>query len=113
MMSEWKTYKLGEVCTKITDGSHFSPKENLEGEKLIASVKDMNNNSIDYSKCKKITQQDFDIIVKNDCQPQKGDVLFSKDGTMGLVIFCKEKLDLVLLSSIAILRPNSQIIDGN
>jgi hypothetical protein len=41
MPNNWKKYKLEDVCVKITDGSHFSPKEIKDGQRIIASVKDM------------------------------------------------------------------------
>ena len=110
-MNNWKKYKLSEVCQKITDGSHFSPKEDLTGSFLIASVKDMNDFGFTRSSCKKISENDYENLIKNDCVPNKNDILFSKDGTIGLIYFVKEKMDIALLSSIAIVRPNPELIN--
>src|SRR5207249_1177123 len=41
---------------------------------------------------------------RNGCRPQIGDVLFSKDGSIGKVALA-ERDDFVVLSSLAILRP--------
>ena len=51
---EWKVEKLKELCIKITDGSHFSPKTKPEG-KLIATVKDMNEYGFNYETCRRIS----------------------------------------------------------
>ena len=47
-MKEWKTYKLKDICIKVTDGSHFSP-EGIEDGYPMFSVKDMLEYSFDYS----------------------------------------------------------------
>jgi type I restriction enzyme S subunit len=102
----WFASNLSNVCEKITDGSHYSPKENLNGTNKIATVKNMQEYNFDFDSCKKISDQDFKQLVKNSCNPETGDVLLSKDGTMGLSMFFYNSQPLVLLSSIAILKPN-------
>jgi len=105
-MSEWKEYKLGEVCLKITDGSHNSPPTTTAGYPM-ASVKDMEYNKINLNSCRTISKEDYQKLVKNDCRPQINDVLIAKDGSYLKHVFdiVKEE-DVVLLSSIAIIRPN-------
>ncbi len=98
----WKIETLDNVCKKITDGSHFSPKEDLNGTKRMASVKHMKK--YDFESCKKISEKDFKKLTKNGCKIEKNDVLLSKDGTMGLSILYQSSNDLVALSSIAILK---------
>ncbi len=110
-MAEWKEYKLKEVCKKITDGSHSSPKAQDVGYPMF-SVKDMLEFGFDYSKCKYVSFEDFLLLKQNDCVPQKGDVLVAKDGSYLKQIFvCKETKDEGILSSIAIFRPN-ELIDS-
>lgn len=101
----WNVQDIDDLCKEITDGSHTSPKEFPSGTKWIASVKDMRKYDIDISSCKPISDQDYFELVKNGCKPQKGDILFSKDGTMGITHIFNGSDDLVLLSSMAILRP--------
>ena len=110
-MSEWKEIILEKVCNKITDGSHFSPKLLSNGTRIIATVKDMGEYDFDYSKCKKISEEEYQSLLKNDCKPLKNDILFSKDGTIGKIIVFDGKMDLVILSSIAILRPNIDLVN--
>ena len=72
-MEEWKTYKLKDICIKVTDGSHFSP-EGIEDGYPMFSVKDMLEYGFDYSKCKRISDFDFNKMKSSGCVPQKGDV---------------------------------------
>lgn len=109
-MTQWIEYKIFEICDKITDGSHYSPKLSKDGKRLIATVKDMTENSFKYRKCKRISEDEYKKLVVNGCKAEKEDVLLSKDGTMGLVQLFKDDIDLVLLSSIAILKAKKSII---
>ena len=108
----WSIVKLEEICDLITDGAHKSPPTAEIGMPM-ASVKDMHDWGIDVSKCRKISQPDYDELVRNNCKPMVGDVLVAKDGSYLKHIFSVEKdQDLVLLSSIAILRPiNKSVSD--
>ena len=107
----WKVVSLDEACTKITDGSHFSPKENLCGTIPMLSVKDMQHNGFDYSSCKMIDEVDYLKMEKNDCVPLFNDILVAKDGSYLKEIFiCKEEKKQAILSSIAIFRSNPKVI---
>lgn len=103
---EWEEVPLEYVCERITDGSHYSP-ESVEFGLPMASVKDMENWGIDLNSCRKISKEDFDKLVSADCLPQVNDILIAKDGSYLKHIFVVDKMqEVVLLSSIAILRPN-------
>ena len=109
-MKEWNTYKLKDICLKITDGSHFSPTACVDGYPMF-SVKDMEEYGFNYSSCKRISTEDFNTLKANDCIPQKGDVLVAKDGSFLKQIFvCNETREEAILSSIAIFRPNPEYV---
>jgi type I restriction enzyme S subunit len=105
---DWDVVKLDQIAD-ITDGSHFSPKLDETGNYRIATVANIKGNSIDVKSCKKISKTDYELLVKNGCKPEIGDILFSKDGTVGLSFSFKQQIDLVLLSSIAIIRPQKDL----
>jgi type I restriction enzyme, S subunit len=105
----WRRASLQEVCSRITDGSHSSPQSVDEGHPM-ASVKDMHDWGFNTDECRLIGQQDYDLLVRNDCKPLRGDVLIAKDGSyLKHTFVVQEEIDLVILSSIAILRPNHLI----
>lgn len=108
----WNKFTIGELCIKVTDGSHYSPKELSEGYPMF-SVKDMVDNGFNYSAVKRISEKDFIKIAKGDCKPKKDDVLIAKDGSyLKHVFVCTEEKNEVILSSIAILRPDKKKIDS-
>lgn len=102
---------LGNICTKVTDGSHFSPKDDSTSSIPMLSVKDMREFDFDLTSCKHICEDDYEKMVDNDCVPQVNDILVAKDGSYLKEIFiCNEKRKLAILSSIAIFRPNTTVI---
>ena len=105
-MIDYEFVKLNKICTKITDGSHYSPKGIEKGFPML-SVKDMLNNGFTYNDCKYISNEDYLDLVKSDCKPLVNDVLIAKDGSyLKHVFVVKEETDQAVLSSIGMLRPN-------
>jgi len=105
---DWEITTLEKASQLLTDGSHFSPKEEHNGKHFIATVKDMEDYVINTRNCKRISEEIFNELTRSNCKPQKGDVLFSKDGTMGLCFVFKQDEPIVILSSIALIRPHNE-----
>ncbi len=100
----WKVSKIMFIAEKVTDGSHHSP-ETIDDGKLYVTVSNVTkNNSIDFESCSKISSESFDYLVRNGCQPMKGDVLLTKDGTIGRGLVVEDFNDYVILSSIGLIR---------
>jgi type I restriction enzyme S subunit len=105
---DWEEVSLEDVCLRITDGAHASPPT-VDFGKPMASVKDMHQWGINISGCRRISNEDFDMLVRADCKPLQNDILIAKDGSFLKHVFVTEKdIDVVVLSSIAILRPNTK-----
>lgn len=105
---DWEEVTLSDVTTRITDGAHASPPT-VEAGLPMASVKDMYQWGINTENCRQISQDDFDELVRTDCRPLKNDILIAKDGSyLKHVFVAEEDMDVVILSSIAILRPNGK-----
>lgn len=109
--SNWTEVSLDDVCVRITDGSHYSPADAPNAPYPMYSVKDMETYGFNSSSCKHITAEEFLKMQKNDCVPRLNDILVAKDGSYLKEIFiCSEEKDEAILSSIAIFRPNTEII---
>lgn len=102
----WTEVSLADVCDRITDGAHHSPSGVAAG-RMMASVKDMRDWGFDLSDCRQISETDFAELIRMGCQPEPGDILIAKDGAKlnKHTFLVTAPLPLVLLSSIAILRP--------
>ncbi|MER9665226.1 restriction endonuclease subunit S [Mesorhizobium sp. M0203] len=105
----WEISPLEDLCSRITDGAHHSPKTQSVGIPM-ASVKDMRTWDFDVAGCRIIDRADYEALVRNDCRPLKGDVLIAKDGSyLKHAFVVREERELVILSSIAILRPHESV----
>lgn len=111
MKSEWNIGTISEVCSLVTDGSHYSPKSCDNGEYMV-SVKDFKGFGFDFSNCKHISSSDYEKMKASGCIPECGDILIGKDGARFFedIIIYNQPEKPALLSSIAILRCNSDII---
>lgn len=102
---EFDSVQLKFFCKLITDGTHFSPNTVETGLPYITAG-DVHGIGLDYNSAKRISEEDFQLLVAQGCQPLKGDVLLVKDGaTTGRVGFVNSDTPCVILSSVAMLRP--------
>ena len=104
---EWEMKQLKELTT-ITDGSHHSPPKIDDGFPM-ATVKNVKGNLIEINSCYRISNEDYTKLVRNGDQPQIGDILFTKDGTVGKTLVYTQKEKIVLLSSIAIILKSKNL----
>ena len=76
----------------------------------MASVKDLTAFGITIETCRLISEKDFTRLVRQGGKPIVGDILIAKDGATALDTVCeiKRPIDVVLLSSVAIIRPNQE-----
>ena len=106
---EFETLQLKFLCKLITDGTHFSPSTVETGLPYITAG-DVHGIGLDYNSAKRISEEGFNLLVNQGCQPLKGDVLLVKDGaTTGRVGFVDSDVPCVILSSVAMLRPADNI----
>ncbi|MEN8220158.1 MAG: restriction endonuclease subunit S [Pseudomonadota bacterium] len=78
----WETARLKYLSKKIIDGTHFTPTYLPSGVPFLR-VTDIQNKEIDLTKVKYISEDEHNELTKR-CQPQKGDLLLSKNGTIGI-----------------------------
>lgn len=109
------SYKTTNICLKylcngITDGSHFSPQTISEGKSYVTVTDIGKENNIDLVNCKKISEEDFLKLERTGCRPNFGDILLTKDGTIGRAYTVRETNDFVALSSLAIITPSRKKI---
>src|SRR3546814_11329941 len=97
---------LQEVCSLITDGTHYIPPDLGTGVPFL-TVKDIDGEGkLDFDGCSKIAKEEFEKAAAGSSAPILGDVLLSKHGTFGKGSIVRERRDFGVLSYIAISRPN-------
>ncbi len=109
----WDKFKMSEVCSKITDGTHHSPKAQNEGIPYVTAKHVKPFKLVFESKATYISKEDHDEIYKR-CSPEKGDVLYIKDGaTTGVACINSFDEPISLLSSLALLKLKTNLINNH
>ncbi|WP_374594636.1 restriction endonuclease subunit S [Aquabacterium sp.] len=104
-MSGFPKMALGELCEKITDGTHHSPTNLPAGQYKYVTAKNIKSWGLDLANLTYVDEATHREIYSR-CDVRKGDVLYVKDGaTTGTA--CVNPLDeeFSLLSSVGVLRP--------
>lgn len=102
--------RLKYLCNGITDGSHFSPQTISDGKSYVTVTDIGKENNIDLVNCKKISEDDFMKLERTGCRPNIGEILLTKDGTIGRAYTVRDTNDFVALSSLAIITPSKKIL---
>ncbi len=102
---------IAEACELVTDGTHYTPRDVGAGVPFL-TVKDVTDARLDFVGCSFIQEADYLAAKAGNSAPIKGDVLFSKDGTVGKVHVVNTEQSFAVLSSLAILRPKRGHVDA-
>lgn len=106
----WKEKTLKEICSVITDGTHHSPTNLPTGKYKYITAKNIKPWGLDLSNITYVSEDVHREIIAR-CNPQKGDVLYIKDGaTTGIAIINPLDEEISILSSVALIRPQKNIL---
>ncbi len=103
----WEVKKLGDVCLKVTDGSHNPPKGVENSDYIMLSSKNIFNNLITFDEPRYLTKEDFEqenarTLVST------GDVLLTIVGTIGRAAVVENESKFTLQRSVAVLKPDER-----
>ena len=106
----WEVKSLNDLCNKITDGTHDTPKRLTEGIKFITG-KHIRPFEIDYDNSDYVTEEIHKEIFKR-CNPEYGDVLYTNIG----VNFATAAMNTVeyefSMKNVALLKYNRELLNG-
>ena len=104
----WEWVRLGDAANSINDGIHFKPKYVKSGIPF-ATAKNISSGELDLSNTDYISENDY-LEYKNKVNPKMGDLLLSKDGTIGVSAINTTNKKFGLLSSIAVVKTNHKLV---
>ncbi|MGO3445162.1 MAG: restriction endonuclease subunit S [Pseudoalteromonas distincta] len=105
----WKWVSLDSLASKIVDGVHHKPVYTEEGVPFM-SVKDIKNGKMTFDFCKYISQETHKEIHPR-CNPEKGDLLITKSGTIGRTAIVETDDIFDLFVSVALIKPASSEVN--
>ena len=104
---EWPVRELSEVSIRITDGTHKTPNYTDSGIPFFRVTDITKSNA---SK-KFISEEEHMELIKR-CHPQKGDILYSKNGTIGVAKVIDWEGDFSIFVSLALIKPRRELVDS-
>ncbi len=105
----WVEKTLKDVCNKITDGTHQTPKYFDEGF-IFLSSRNVTSGIIDWENIKYIDQGQH-LEMHKRVAPQRNDILLAKNGTTGVAAIVDRDsifdiyVSLALLRALPVIRP--------
>jgi type I restriction enzyme, S subunit len=78
----WELKRLKDLSKLIIDGTHFTPDYTSDGIHFL-SVNDITRKIFDLNQSKFISPNAHKELIRR-CYPKKGDILLSKNGTIGV-----------------------------
>ncbi|MBM2813798.1 MAG: restriction modification system specificity domain protein [Ignavibacteria bacterium] len=102
----WTITKLGDICEKITDGTHDTPKYQSSGYPLITS-KNLKFGFIDFDNIKLISQADY-IQINLRSKVNRGDILFAMIGTIGNPVIVNYDKQFAI-KNVGLFKPQNRI----
>lgn len=108
-MSLYPRIRLGDLCEKITDGTHHSPTNLPQGSFKYITAKNIKPWGLDLTDLSYVDERTHREIYAR-CDVKKGDILYIKDGaTTGVAAINTLEEEFSLLSSVGVLRPGPAI----
>ncbi len=106
----WEVKNLQGITTKITDGAHHTPTYTAEGVPFLR-VTDIKKSNVDWNKTKYVSQEEHEMLIKR-CHPEKGDILLSKNGTIGAVKIVDWDKPFSIFVSLCLIKVDKERIDN-
>jgi len=100
----WEVLKLKDLCEKITDGVHKKPVYLDSGVPFLKINNLTKGSGISFEKLSYISEEDHKEYCKR-TNPEKGDILITKDGTIGVVRVIETDIAFSIFVSLALLKP--------
>lgn len=99
----WRGNVLKEICEKITDGTHQTPKYFDDGV-IFLSSRNVTTGKIDWENIKYIDEKQH-LEMQRRVSPKLNDILLAKNGTTGVAAMVDRDVPFDIYVSLALLRP--------
>ena len=106
----WKTCLLEDIAKKITDGTHKTPVYKDSGIEFL-SAKDLKEGGIAWGTEKFISEEEHRELVRR-CNPELGDILLAKSGSLGNVAIIDRSHQFSLFESLCLIKHDRERIEG-
>jgi type I restriction enzyme, S subunit len=104
----WTVSSVGRVCSHLSYG-FTNPMPTAEDGPFMLTANDIDYGEIRYDTARRTTQEAFEKLLTDKSRPKAGDILLTKDGTLGRVAVHDGQFACIN-QSVAVLRPDTKIL---
>lgn len=108
----WKYVQLHDLCAQITDGTHKTPNYKKDGVRFISIQNLRRFAPIDWGAYVRFVSLEEHAYLVKRVRPEKGDVLVTKIGTLGVAKVIDFDEEVSIFVGLALLKPKRELIDG-
>jgi restriction endonuclease S subunit len=101
--------RLDALTTRIADGVHQRPSYTEDGIPFLTVENLTRSDGIDFGDVRYVPRSDHEVFIRR-AHPERGDVLVSKDGTLGVARVVETEAEFSIFVSIAVLKPRSDVL---
>ncbi len=106
----FKWVRLQDVCNDVADGPHLTPTYMESGIPFI-TVLNITSGKVDFTNHKYVSREAHAQFSRR-ARAERGDVLISKDGTIGVPCFIDTDKEFSFFVSVALVKPKRDLLDG-
>lgn len=100
----WRWASVDSISSAVVDGVHKKPNYVDEGIPFV-TVKNLTAGpGISFDGCRYVTEEDHRTFTKR-TKPTRGDILISKDGTLGVTRAIRTDVEFSIFVSVAMVKP--------
>ena len=104
---DWPMSNLVDVATKVTDGTHRTPTYTASGIPFLRVTDITKSNT-----SRKFISKEEHLQLIERCHPENGDILYSKNGTIGIAKVVDWDEDFSIFVSLALIKPRHDLVDS-
>src|SRR5690606_25231216 len=104
---DWEVIPLSNVFSYISYG-FTNPMPTTNSGPWMVTANDVKNGRINYETARKTSEYAFKKLITDKSRPKIGDLLLTKDGTLGRVAIV-DKSNICINQSVAVIRTNDKI----
>lgn len=109
--AEWRNVKISEICSSVADGDHQAPPQAMSGIPFI-TIAAINDGYLNLGKASRFVSDSYYRELADKRRPQRGDVLYSVTGSVGIPALVDTDAEFTFQRHIAILRPDQSQISS-
>ena len=111
--NNWVWVRMRDVAATITDGTHKTPEYQKSGIPFVSIANLLPFDVLDFSRyVRYISKEEHNLLIKRTC-PERGDVLFSRIGTLGLASKVRAKESFSIFVGLGLIKPIRTLINEN